>query len=106
MESVNVVQDKRFRVLDLGYGIPNILLGVCMLEELEKIRESMVDLEYPNKFNLCYMSFATFLELFKMDYNMFTFAGKWYLTNTDIPIEFRDNLPSKVKVLFWDGEYS
>ena len=80
--------------------------GANMLEELEKIRESMAKLEHTHKYNICYMSFATFLELFRVDYSMFTFAGKWYLTNTDIPIEFRDNLPSKVKVLFWDGEYS
>lgn len=76
-----------------------------MLEELEKIRDSLSKFEDTNMYDTCYMSFATFLELFKIDYNLFRFAGKWYLTNTDIQIEFRDDLPDNTKMVLVNTKF-
>lgn len=74
-------------------------------DDLNKLKESISMFEDTNMYDTCYMSFATFLEIFKADYNLFRFAGKWYLTHTDIQIEFRDNLPDNTKMVLVNTKF-
>lgn len=76
-----------------------------MLEEFKKSIENISKIKDRTEYDTCYMSFVTFLELFKVDYNLFRFAGKWYLNNTDIEIEFRDDLPVNNPVIFVNSEF-
>lgn len=71
-----------------------------MQEELNKIIESIEMIKRPEEYDTCYMSFDTFLKLFKKEYSLFKCVyGKWYISNTNIEINFRNDLPKDVQML-------
>lgn len=76
------------------------------MQGLDEIIDSLSNLKRPEEYDTCYMSFDTFLKLFKTDYSLFKCVyGKWYLSNTNIQINFRNDLPENVQMLLANTSY-
>ena len=70
----------------------------------QDILNSMDRLSKINKyseFKICYMSLITFIKLFPKIYELVWYDGKdWWFKGTYLKIQFTDNLPKNIKILF------